>query len=154
LTISNIVVFFSITTTQEGTNTMTTAVHPRIDDFTRAYVECALWSTTDESTPAGGEPMDANYSLNDIDVDTLTRMAEDCARFQAENAADLELYDHPRWTAAELGGHDLWLTRNGHGCGFWDRDSLPADAGERLTDAAHKLGEFYLSVGDNGKIYG
>ena len=134
---------------------MTTAtVHPRIDDFTRAYVECALWSTTDESTPAGGEPMDANYSLNDIDVDTLTRMAEDCARFQAENAADLELYDHPRWTAAELGGHDLWLTRNGHGCGFWDRDSLPADAGERLTDAAHKLGEFYLSVGDNGKIYG
>ena len=45
-------------------------------------------------------------------------MANDCRRFQEENAADLALYDHPQWTAAELGGHDFWLTRNGHGCGF------------------------------------
>jgi len=121
----------------------------KLDDFTCAYLECALWSSTDESTPAGGEPLDDNYSIYDIDTDTLTKMAEDCARFQAENATDLAL-----WTAAELGGHDLWLTRNGHGCGFWDRDSLSADAGKRLTEAAHKLGEFNLYVGDDGKIYG
>lgn len=24
-------------------------------------------------------------------------------------------------------GHDLWLTRNGHGTGFWDRDSAVYD---------------------------
>jgi len=44
---------------------------------------------------------------------------EECRRFQEENAADLAAYDHPQWSAAELGGHDFWLTRNGHGAGFW-----------------------------------
>ena len=69
---------------------------------------------------------------------------EDCRRFQEENAADLARYDHPQWTAAELGGHDFWLTRNGHGCGFWDRnDCLPEEAGDRLTAAAEKCGEYY-----------
>ena len=51
--------------------------------------------------------------------------------------------------AAQLGGHDFWLTRNGHGAGFWDRsDCLPEDAGERLTDAAEKYGEVDLTVDD------
>jgi len=36
-------------------------------------------------------------------------------------------------------GHDLALTRNRHGAGFWDR-GLPGDAGEVLTDWAHSLG--------------
>lgn len=28
------------------------------DAFTSAYIECALWSTNDESTPQGGEPLE------------------------------------------------------------------------------------------------
>jgi hypothetical protein len=125
-----------------------------LDDFTRSYAECALWATNDESDDRGGEPMDSNYTVDDIAPETLEKMAEDCRRFQAENAADLALYNHPQWSAAELGGHDLWLTRNGHGCGFWDRnDCLPEDAGERLTEAAKKYGEVYLYVGDDGLIF-
>ena len=126
-----------------------------LDEFTRAYVECALWSTNDEATPSGGEPLDGNYGIEDIDPDTLAAMIDDCRRFQEENAADLALYHHPQWTAAELGGHDLWLTRNGHGAGFWDRtDCLPKDAGKRLTAAAKRYGEVYLYLGDDGVIYG
>ena len=30
-----------------------------LDRFTASYIEAALWSSMDESTPAGGEPMDA-----------------------------------------------------------------------------------------------
>ena len=127
----------------------------QLDDFTLAYIEAALWSSNDDSTPQGGEPLDANYGIDDIDPETLAAMIEDCQRFQEENAADLARYDHRQWTAAELGGHDFWLTRNGHGCGFWDRgDCLPADAGERLTAASDKCGEYYLYVGDDGIIYG
>ena len=122
------------------------------DAFTLAYVEAALWSSNDESDPQGGEPLDANYGIDDIDPKTLATMIDDCRRFQMENAADLALYDHPEWCAAGLGGHDFWLTRNGHGAGFWDRDCLPEDAGERLTAAAEKCGEVNLSV-DNGVIY-
>ena len=130
------------------------ATATQLDKFTLAYIECALWSTTDEATPSGGEPLDGNYGIEDIDPKTLAGMAEDCRRFQEENAADLARYNHRQWSAAELGGHDFWLTRNHHGAGFWDRnDCLPEDAGERLTDAAHLYGEVYLYVGDGGMIY-
>jgi hypothetical protein len=126
----------------------------QFDEFSRSYVEAALWATTDESTDAGGDPLDDNYSAADIDVDTLAGMIDDCRRFQEANAADLAQYNHPEWTPAGLGGHDFWLTRNGHGCGFWDRnDCLPEDAAQRLTAAAEKCGEVDLYVGDNGKIY-
>ena len=127
----------------------------QLDDFTLAYIEAALWSSNDESDESGGEPLDSNYSIDDLDPDTLAKMADDCRRFQEENAADLALYDHPQWTAAELGGHDFWLTRNGHGCGFWDRnDCLPADAGDTADRRREKCGEYYLYVGDDGIIYG
>jgi hypothetical protein len=99
--------------------------------------------------------MDKTYSIEDIASEALEQMKADCAKFQAENAADLALYDHPQWSTDGLGGHDLSLTRCGHGCGFWDRDEcLPKDAGKRLTEAAQKLGGYYLYVGDDGKIYG
>jgi hypothetical protein len=38
-------------------------------------------------------------------------------------------------------GHDLWLTCNGHGVGFWDRDELPEDVGQRLTEVCRKMGD-------------
>ncbi len=117
-----------------------------LDTFTNAYIECALWSTNDESDPQGGEPLDKNYSKEDIDPGTLTEMIEDCAKFQAENARSIgDRY--------EDAGHDFLLTRNCHGCGFWETPDWPKPAGERLTKAAHKFGELNLYVGDDGKIY-
>ena len=49
-------------------------------------------------------------------------------------------------------GHDLWLTQNRHGAGFWDGD-WPEEIGERLTEISKKFGECHLYVGDDGKIY-
>ena len=129
-------------------------LRPQLDDFTLAYIEAALWSSNDESTPSGGEPLDSNYSIDDIEPETLDRMADDCRHFQEENAADLAGYNHPEWSAAELGGHDFWLTRNHHGCGYWDRDCLPEEARDRLTAAAERWGEYNLTVSDDGTIYG
>lgn len=56
-----------------------------LDKFTYAYIEAALWSSTDESTPAGGEPMDANYTITDLAPETVERMKADCAAFQEQN---------------------------------------------------------------------
>ena len=117
-----------------------------IDRFTRAYVECALWSSTDESTPQGGVPLDKNYTITDLDPDTLAAMVQDCQKFQEENAADIA-------GECDRAGHDFWLTRNGHGAGFWDGD-WPDDSGGRLTEASKKYGEFNLYVGDDGLIHG
>jgi hypothetical protein len=49
-------------------------------------------------------------------------------------------------------GHDLWLTRNWHGSGFWDGD-YPQPLGDQLTDIAHSMGEQLLYVGDDGLLY-
>ena len=53
----------------------------------------------------------------------------------------------------EYAGHDLWLTRCGHGCGYWDGD-WPAGIGEGLDKLAHGFGEVWLEVGDDGLIHG
>lgn len=114
--------------------------------FLRQYLETALWSSNDYSDESGGDPMDKNYSIEDIALGTLSKAYQDCKRFQAENAADLE------HGTSEQAGSDFWLTRNHHGSGFWDGD-WPDDVGERLTKAAHAFGQVDLEVGDDGEIH-
>jgi hypothetical protein len=116
-----------------------------MDKFTEAYIVAALWSSSDESTPEGGDPLDKNYGPDDLAPETLRQMQADCAKFQAENARDIEGRD-------EQAGHDFWLTRNHHGCGFWDGD-WPTEAGDRLTNACKGYPEVSLYVGDDGRIY-
>lgn len=129
----------------------------QLDEFTHAYITAALWSTNDESTPDGGEPLDKSYGPDDIAPEALAKIKADCAAFQEEHkellAKAYELYE-PRdgYTGAALGGHDMWLNRNGHGCGFWDRGL--GDVGEALSEACHKIGERWIEVGDDGKLHG
>lgn len=118
-----------------------------LDSFTRAYVVAALWSSTDNSDDSGGEPLDANYGPEDIASETLARMVEDCATFQRTNAGLLALAGDE-----EQNGHDFWLTRNGHGAGFWDRDYSGA-IGDALTEASDAYGEVDLYIGDDGLIH-
>ena len=121
----------------------------KLDSFTRQYIETAFWSTNDESTEQGGEPLEANYSASDLAPETLAAMIADCAKFQEQNAA---IMDMDGCQDAETCGHDFWLTRNGHGAGFWDGDYLEA-VGDALTAAAKGFGECNLYVGDDGQIY-
>lgn len=118
-----------------------------LDEFTRAYLECALWSST-EVTEDGemGDSLNENYSTDDIALDALQSAIDDCLSFQADNADDLEGLDE------EQCGHDFWLTRNGHGTGFWDR-GLGA-IGDRLSKASKPYGSADLYVGADGKVYG
>ena len=53
-------------------------------------------------------------------------------------------------------GMDLWLTRNGHGAGFWDRKLGSYNGyniGDCLSEACKMLGESYLYEGDDGLLY-
>ena len=124
-----------------------------LDEFTAAYIEAALWSTNDESNDQGGDPLDKNYTAADIAPETLARMVADCAAFQAANEAHIcDGNVATSYSADEQAGHDFWLTRNGHGAGFWDGD-WDESVSKILTDAAHSFGEFDLYVGDDGLIY-
>ena len=116
-----------------------------MDKFLVAYIEAALWSSMDESTPEGGEPLDKNYGIGDLAPETLKKMRVDCERFQDENADDILYYEMQA-------GHDFWLTRNGHGAGFWD-DGWSKEVGDRLTHACRAYPEVNLYLGDDGLIY-
>ena len=112
--------------------------------FTTAYVEASLWSSTDEQ----GRPFDENYGPADIAPNTKKQMEK--------NARDFYLTWNEWWSdeegyGDEQAGHDFWLTRNGHGAGFWDRG---LKNGKKLTDAALAYGSFDLYVGDDGKVHG
>lgn len=127
---------------------------PTLDSFTRAYLVCALWSSNDESTPQGGEPFDRNYDLSDLAPEAVALAIADCARFQADNAADLSLAN----LADSRAGHCFWLNRNGHGSGFWDeyghRDPVEwREACNRLSKASKGFGECNPYLGDDGQIY-
>ena len=116
-----------------------------MDAFTRAYLEAALWSSLDNTDDQGGEPLDANYGFGDIASETLASIKSDCESFLRDHAADIG-------NNIEQAGHDFWLTRNHHGCGFWDGD-WPEETDQRLTEASHAYGIVDLYVGDDGFIY-
>ena len=119
--------------------------------FVQAYMVAALWSSTDET----GDPLDAFFSIDDIDVATAQKMRSDCEDFIKCNAIDLVAYKaamaNEQWSGEARAGHDFWLTRCGHGAGFWDR-GLGA-LGERLSTAAKGYGNVDLYAGDDGYIY-
>ena len=116
-----------------------------LDAFARGYVDCALWLMTDE----------LGHDCNDFDGELSEQayksIARDCERFQAENVDALdEARDDRHMSDVQL-GHDFFLTRNRHGVGYWDRGL--GELGERLTDAAHRLGEVSLYVAEDGLAY-
>lgn len=109
----------------------------------RGYMRCALWSTTGES----GEPLDQAFDSNDIDDKTREAMAAELDDFMVANATKLLTSG----LASEQVGHDFWLTRNGHGAGFWDRGL--GRLGDELSEAAKVYGSRDLYVGDDNRIH-
>lgn len=142
---------------ESGDNPRANPIHDELDDFTRAYIEAALWSSTDYQTD---EPLDKNYCLEDIRPQTLRLMIADCKKFQSDNIELLKgaeatgemVFDFQRTGISDKrnpmlirAGHDFWLTRAGHGCGFWDGD-WPEPYGDKLTEASKKYAETPLIV--------
>lgn len=111
-----------------------------LDEFTKQYIATALWSSWDENN----EPLDSNYDQFDLTEETIKLFFMDCRAFQNENSDYFENGD-------ETAGHDFWLTRNGHGAGFWDGDY--PEFGDILTKKSEEYGVINLYVGDDGKLY-
>lgn len=130
-----------------------------LECFTAHYISTALWSSMDDD----GNPLDLNYDADDLAPEALDRIKADCAAFFVANAESLHCDGAPQardfdTTASEseriaaMAGHDFWLTRNGHGAGFWDGD-WPEPAATALDNAAKAFGSCDLYVGDDGKIH-
>ena len=96
------------------------------------FLTTALWSSLDyeEGNECSNPPLDDKYCLNDIDQefkDLSQKIIDDFMNKASHLFTENELENSPI-------GHDLWLTIEHHGAGFWDGDYKN---GEELTKIAH-----------------
>lgn len=112
-----------------------------LGEFELAYIECMIWASQSEDEGSVTE----DHSVTDLSDEANKQAVEDCNSFCNDNAELMQSLDLAQC------GHDFWLTRNGHGAGFWDRGY--GKVGDDLTKAAKIYGEQYPYVGDDGLIY-
>jgi hypothetical protein len=107
----------------------------KLDSCTRQYLETAMWASTDDNDVS----LDKEFSITDFAPEAIEKARKACDEFCDNN--DVSEIENDQV------GHYLWLSRNGHGAGFFDikRDDL--------QKAARKLGEVDIYVGDDGLLY-
>lgn len=118
------------------------------------YIHAALWSSTDDTNEEENDDtsFDSNgKSVEDLSPHSALLAAVSCGEFLNATHNILKLKDGS-YAPADKVGHDLWLTRNRHGAGFWDGD-YEKQCGEVLTKMAQYMGEVDVYTGDDGKIY-
>lgn len=147
-----------------------------LSDATVSYLETILWAETvclpvpeeelidgymevAEDHPLYGvlecEPLEDYFGLGNFSVESLKWAENDCNEFfsRLENAGLLERAN--RFKDDDNIAYDFWLTRQGHGAGFWDGDYADDtdDVGDALTDVAKEFGECYVFVDEDGCLH-
>lgn len=118
---------------------------PYVVAFTTGYLECAAWA---DGSPDQHEPQ---IPSGEWAADALEAAIAECWVFVRRNWAALSVWADAG-IDARYAGNDFWLTRNGHGTGYWDRDVACAEwALEALTAASRACGESTLLVDDDGR---
>jgi hypothetical protein len=111
--------------------------------FIDAFMEAATWSSL--HTFKDEEGNEQTVEMDSVSTDWTEESAkiaeEGCKAFIAANSELLSNDLIEAWQA----GHDLWLTSQGHGAGFWDR-GYPKSLGDGLTEAAKDFK--HKAVGD------
>lgn len=95
------------------------------------YIHAALWV----------EQLDADFDTEHVHPECLEKAKRDIDTFVEKAGSLLDGIDE------EMIGHDILLTRNHHGCGFWDR-GYPKAIGDALTQIAHDMKEVTVSEED------
>ena len=135
---------------------METQEDHKFEEFFRAYLATALWSSI-ETSEDGEEIFLDRLPEEAMPEETKTRLREVAKAFYTK-ALDLIFL---AWDTVTCGpdfgpmgraGHDLWLTQNGHGVGYWDGD-WPEPQATELTKLAKEVGEINMYLGDDKKIY-
>jgi len=111
-----------------------------LDEFTAACFEAMVF--TDQGP-------DSEFQDAELSDETRLDLEADCRSFWRRFGCYVNVCDGKSPSDA---GHDFWLTRNGHGAGFWDGD-WPDTYADILTKGAQGYGEFQTYQGAGGMIY-
>jgi len=110
-----------------------------IDEILNSYIETAIWAEESDENDLQGK------TINDVDKESVANSKIEIYNFikkaQQEASDELSTYD------SETLGHNLWLSRNGHGAGFFD------DNNDKLQNLARSMKPVDIYLGDDGKVY-
>lgn len=140
---------------------------------TISYLETALWSSsvmlpcTEDQLIDGcmdvesdhplhnineQDDLDNHFNISDITQDTLKWAEKEVSKF-FKMLEEMNLYEETlEYADDECISHDLWLTQNNHGAGFWDGD-YGNSLGNTLTALCEQhFKEVTLIITEDGKI--
>jgi hypothetical protein len=145
-----------------------------INEILKGYIECALWTEEERLSDEMVNDED-DEDIDDMDeIEKLIYLQQNFSRKSLDSFFEEDIDGDSRIDAyldikkfiklagddaiaeaiddngAFQLGMDIWLTRNGHGSGFFDRNYIHEDS---LTTAAQQLKSKDLVIGDDGKLY-
>lgn len=121
------------------------------DAFVNSYLTTARWSSGEEDA--------GDLDNFDWSEEAKEQAKKDCQEFIEKIEAAFEPAMAKQILEREneglLAPHDFWLTRVGHGAGFWDGDWEDYDEdGKKLTEISKTFNEHtYVYRGDDDLLY-
>ena len=131
------------------------------EEVQRSYLATALWSSVvyaahecdcthcvanpgeQDHQQCDGAPADQFFSPEDLDHTSDAIQDLDSFMVEAREVIAENLEGDHIWSDETQIAHDFWLTRNGHGAGFWDRYSRGtkgAAVGRMLSELSKNYG--------------
>lgn len=111
-----------------------------IDRFCANYAAAALLLSEEAE----------GISVCDLSPELKGKMEAECFEFLVEaDAQDLGITEDN----VDQAGTDFWLSRNGHGSGFFDREEVFGEHTEALHSLAQQKGGRDLYMGDDNVLY-
>lgn len=110
------------------------------------YFEAMFWADIDDREDL---EYDGYLDFSSIDLDSAVKQIEDLDKFFQSAESILEWTEYTDAQAQ----HDFYLTRCGHGAGFWDGDHCSSEMGQVLTTMAQSFGPVDIVVSSDGVIY-
>ena len=110
----------------------------KLRTFVDGYIKCIYWA----------EDID---DLTNMEHSTMFCVFIECQRF-IKVCGTFQNNPIPE-DKYEQAGHDFWLTRNGHGTGFWDKQEIYGEKNsEILTEISKQFGEMYMYISDDNHL--
>jgi hypothetical protein len=123
----------------ENINSMAADNNFDVNKILNSYLETAIWAEESDENDLQGK------TIHEIDKNSKANSAIEIYQFlqkaQQEASDELNTYDE------EAIGHNLWLSRNGHGAGFFD------DNNDKLQNLARNMKPVDIYLGNDNKIY-
>ncbi|MBP7280327.1 MAG: hypothetical protein KBA66_02035 [Leptospiraceae bacterium] len=136
-----------------------------INEVMKHYLLCAIWTEEEQMSEMEEKEIADFYgeseeitklvprnemNIENFSDDSKIKAFEDIRKFLSIDGVQeaIEKQNIPN----DMLGHDLWLTRNSHGAGFWDR-GYDKKISNLLTNAALSLGRCEVEAGDEGWLH-